>query len=426
MMPAYPLLLRLEGRPVVVVGGGHVAARRAAVLVDAGAVVTVVSPSLHPSLASLVAAGRVTAVSRRYADGDLAGAWLAHACTDDPAVNAAVAAEAERARVFCVRADDRDASGAWMPAVARRGDVVLAVNAGGAPARARALRDQAVEALFPEDGGAPPDPSTGASPPSADGGAVGRVALVGAGPGDPGLLTVRGRELLAAADVVLVDRLVDRAVLALVRPDCEVVQVGKRGWAGRAPEQQAAIEQAMVAHARAGRQVVRLKGGDPFVFGRGGEEGEALRAAGVAFEVVPGITAAIAAPAYAGIPVTQRGVTHDVAVVSGHLDPDDPASQVRWRAHAEGPATLVVLMGLASLPAVCEALIGYGRDAGTPAACVSRGTTPGQRVVVSDLAHLPAEVERAALPSPAITVVGEVVRLRESLRWFVEHAEAVT
>jgi uroporphyrin-III C-methyltransferase len=215
-------------------------------------------------------------------------------------------------------------------------------------------------------------------------------------------------------------------VLALVRAGCEVVDVGKRGWATKAGEAQAAIESLLVEHARAGRLVVRLKGGDPFVFGRGGEEALACVRAGVPFEVVPGVTSAIAVPAYAGIPVTMRGVTHDVAIVSGHLDPDDPASQVRWRAHAEGSGTLVVLMGLAALPAVCEALTRYGRPPTTPAACLSRGTTAGQRVVVSDLARLPADVEHAGLASPAVTVVGDVVRLRDHLRWFPEPIEAMT
>ncbi|MFL6138133.1 MAG: uroporphyrinogen-III C-methyltransferase [Frankiaceae bacterium] len=419
--PAYPLLLRLEGRSVVVVGGGQVAARRVAVLLDAGARVTVVAPRLHASLASAADAGRITLHRRAYAAGDLDGAWLVHACTDDPAVNAAVATDAELARTFCLRADDRDASDGWLPAVARRGDVVVAVNAGGAPARARALRDQAVEALFgPPEGEVHRPAGTAAA-----GGGAGRVALVGAGPGDPGLLTLRGRELLGAADVVLVDRLVDRGALAHVRPDCEVIDVGKRGWATKAGEQQAEIERLLVERARAGQLVVRLKGGDPFVFGRGGEEALACREAGVPFEVVPGVSSAIAVPAYAGIPVTMRGLTHDVAIVSGHLDPDDPASQVRWRSHAQGSATLVVLMGLATLPAVCDALVGHGRPADVPAACIARGTTAAQRVVVSDLAHLAGEVERAGLPSPAVLVIGEVVRMRERLEWFAGHAEAL-
>lgn len=416
MNPGYPLLLRLEGKDVLVVGGGQVAARRARSLADAGGVVRIVAPSVHPALRSLADDGLLRVEERAYADGDVDGAWLVHACTDDPAVNAAVAAAADARRVFCVRADDRDLADAWVPAVAREGDVVVAVNAGGVPARARALRDQAAEALFPARASRRAVPAL----PGEAAATLGIVSLVGAGPGDPGLLTVRGRELLERADVVLVDRLVDRGVLAHVRAGAEVVDVGKRGWATKAGEQQAETERLLVAHARAGRRVVRLKGGDPFVFGRGGEEAAACVAAGVPFEVVPGVTSAIAVPAYAGIPVTMRGMTHDVAVVSGHLEPDDPASQVRWRAHAEGSGTLVVLMGLATLGELCASLVRHGRSPETPAASIAHGTTARQRVVVSDLAHLAADVEAARLPSPAVTVVGDVVGMRTRLRWFTE------
>jgi uroporphyrin-III C-methyltransferase len=245
----------------------------------------------------------------------------------------------------------------------------------------------------------------------------GTVALVGAGPGDPGLLTLRAAELLGEADVVLVDRLVDPGILTHVREGAEVVDVGKTSWTGTAPRQDE-INAQLVAHAQAGKRVVRLKGGDPFVFGRGSEEAEALVDAGVPFEVVPGISSAIAAPAYAGIPVTARGVTQDVCIVTGHLDPDDPASRVRWQALATGPGTLVILMGHDRLPLLTAGLIRYGRDAGTPAACIERGTTPQQRVVVSTLENLAADVAAAGLKAPVATVVGEVVRLREKLEWF--------
>jgi uroporphyrinogen III methyltransferase/synthase len=245
----------------------------------------------------------------------------------------------------------------------------------------------------------------------------GTVALVGAGPGDPGLLTLRAAELLGEADVVLVDRLVDPGILTHVRDGAEVVDVGKTSWTGTAPRQDE-INAQLVAHAQAGKRVVRLKGGDPFVFGRGSEEAQALVDAGVPFEVVPGISSAIAAPAYAGIPVTARGITQDVCIVTGHLDPDDPASRVRWQALATGPGTLVILMGHDRLPLLTAGLIRYGRDAGTPAACIERGTTPQQRVVVSTLENLAADVAAAGLKAPVATVVGEVVRLREKLEWF--------
>jgi uroporphyrin-III C-methyltransferase len=245
----------------------------------------------------------------------------------------------------------------------------------------------------------------------------GTVALVGAGPGDPGLLTLRAAERLAQADVVLVDRLVSPDVLRHCRPDVEVVDVGKTSWTGTAPRQEE-INAQLVAHAQAGRRVVRLKGGDPFVFGRGAEEAAALAAAGIDVEVVPGISSALAAPAYAGIPVTARGITQDVCVVTGHLDPEDPASRVRWQALATGPGTLVILMGHDRLALLTSSLVRYGRPGTTPAACIQQATTPDQRVVVSTLEHLAADVQEAGLKAPVTTVVGEVVRLRETLRWF--------
>ena len=245
----------------------------------------------------------------------------------------------------------------------------------------------------------------------------GTVALVGAGPGDPGLLTLKAAQLLGEADVVLVDRLVAKQVLEHVRPGAQVVDVGKTSWTGTAPRQDE-INAQLVAYARAGHRVVRLKGGDPFVFGRGSEEAEALVDAGIVFQVVPGISSAVAAPAYAGIPVTARGYTQDVCIVTGHLDPDDPASRVRWQALAQGPGTLVILMGLDRLRVLADGLVRYGRDPGTPAACIEQGTIPEQRVVVGTLASLADDVAAVGLAAPVATVVGEVVRLREKLRWF--------
>ena len=245
----------------------------------------------------------------------------------------------------------------------------------------------------------------------------GTVSLVGAGPGDPGLLTLKAAQRLAEADVVLTDRLVSKEVLAHVRADAELVDVGKTSWTGTAPRQDE-INAQLVAHAQAGKRVVRLKGGDPFVFGRGSEEAEALVAAGVPYEVVPGVTSAVAVPAYAGIPVTARGWTQDVCVVTGHLDPDDPGSRVRWQALATGPGTLVILMGHDRLRLLSAGLVRHGRDPRTPAACIEKGTTPQQRVVVSTLERLADDVEAAGLRAPVATVVGEVVRLRETLRWF--------
>jgi uroporphyrinogen III methyltransferase / synthase len=232
--------------------------------------------------------------------------------------------------------------------------------------------------------------------------------LVGAGPGDPGLLTLRALELIAQADVILRDRLIPAEALAGARPDAQIVDVGKRGGGEQVP--QAETTRLLVEHARAGRAVVRLKGGDPFVFGRGGEEAQALRAAGCDFELVPGVTAGVAAPAYAGIPVTHRGLSSAVAFVTGHED-----TPVDWAALASFPGTLVFYMGVRQLPRIAEQLVAHGRDPAEPAAIVERGTLPDQRVLRTTLAALAEQQARA----PAITVVGAVAALHDELAWFV-------
>jgi uroporphyrinogen III methyltransferase/synthase len=244
----------------------------------------------------------------------------------------------------------------------------------------------------------------------------GTVYLVGAGPGDPGLMTVRSAELVAAADVILHDRLIPVAALHGAREDAELVYVGKRPGAPALP--QGEIEDLMIERARAGRSVVRLKGGDPFVFGRGGEEAEALAAAGVAFEVVPGVTAGIAAPAYAGIPLTHRDDASAVAFVAGHEDPDKDGSAIDWEALARFPGTLVIFMGVKRLPDVAARLIAAGRDGGEPAAAVERGTTPAQRTVSATLADLAGAAADAGITPPAVVLVGPVAARREAIAWF--------
>ena len=399
----YPLMLDLTGRPVVIVGGGRVALRRAQGLLVAGALVHVIAPQVDPALAGL----EVTVSRREYRDGDLAGTWLAHAATDDPAVNARVAADAQRLRVWCVRADDAAASAAWTPAVARDGEITVAVTAGGDPERAKRLRTAIGFALA--EGALPVRPRR--RPPAAS--RAGRVALVGGGPGDPGLLTVRGRRLLAEADVVVADRLAPRDVLAGLDPDVEVIDAGKAPHAQHLSQEQ--INVLLVERARAGQRVVRLKGGDPFVFGRGGEEALACVRAGIPFEVVPGVTSAVAVPACAGIPVTHRGITQDFAVVSAHLDPSHPGATVDWEALAAGPGTLVLLMAVARLPEVARELVKRGRDASTPVAVICDGTTERQRVLVSTLERVAEDAVAHDVRPPAVVVVGEVVRLRKAL-----------
>ncbi len=398
-MTGYPIELDLTGRLVVVVGGGPVAVRRTRSLVRAGAEVKVIAPVLRPEFGEFP----VAVLRRQYRDGDLAGAWLAHATTSDQHVNAAVAAEADRARIWCVRADDAAATAARMPAVTRQGEITVAVTAGGDPRRSQRLRAAISHALAQGTLQVRPERR----------GQAGHVALVGGGPGDPGLITVLGRRLLAEADVVVADRLAPRGVLAELDPGVEVIEAGKAPGAHRLAQDQ--INDLIVRRALAGDRVVRLKGGDPFVFGRGGEEALACVSAGVAVQVVPGVTSAIAVPAYAGIPVTHRGVTQDFSVVSAHLDPSEPGATPDWAALASGAGTLVLLMAVAHLERISAELIKRGRDAATPVAVVQEGTTKRQRVLISSLGNVAAQVAAEGFGSPAVVVVGEVVRLRDQL-----------
>jgi len=398
----YPVGLRLLDRHVVVVGGGQVAHRRVAGLLEARARVTVVSPDVTPALEALVGPGEVTWVPRRYEPGDLDGAWYAVAATDDPAVNAAVADEAERSRVFCARADDRSASSVWTPAVGRQGDLVVGVHGGGDPQRAVGVRDAVLRGLT--DGSI--RDHAGREVP---GGRAGSVVLVGGGPGDPGLITVRGQQAVSQADVVLADHLAPQSLLASLPAEVEVIDASKLPRGRYMAQEQ--INALLVEHARAGRRVVRLKGGDPFVFGRGMEELEACVAAGVPVEVVPGVTSAIGVPGLAGIPVTHRGLTHEFVVVSGHVPPGHPQSLVDWSALGRLRGTIVVLMGVDTAPAIAAALVEHGRAPETPVAVVADGSTPTQRAVRTTLAGLAQTLTDEGIRPPAVWVVGEVVRL---------------
>lgn len=401
-MGPYLLGLRLSGRRVLVVGGGHVAQRRIPALLEAGAVVTLVSPGVTPALDDLIAAGRITWHPRPYEVGDCDGAWLVQACTDDRSVNTAVAAEAEAKHIWCVRADDKDASAAWTPASGKVDEITVAVTAGGDPRRAAGIRDAVVGAL--RDGTV--DARRSRTKP------VG-VALVGGGPGDPGLITVRGRQLLAQADVVVADRLAPRALLDELAPDVELIDAAKVPY-GRSLAQEA-INDVLVDRARQGKFVVRLKGGDPFVFGRGGEEMIACARAGIPVLVVPGITSAVAVPASAGVPVTHRGVSQEFHVVSVHVAPDDPQSTVDWPAMARSQGTLVLLMGVERLSKVTEALLRDGRSPETPVMVVQDGTLPTQRAVVAPLSTVADRVSAAGIRPPAIIIVGDVVKVGQEV-----------
>jgi uroporphyrin-III C-methyltransferase/precorrin-2 dehydrogenase/sirohydrochlorin ferrochelatase len=397
----YPVGLRLRGRRVVVVGGGQVAHRRVAGLLEAQALVTVVSPRITPALEALVAPGPVTWHPRTYVRGDLGAAWYVVAATDDPAVNAAVAEEAERLRVFCARADDRSASSVWTPAVGRQGDLVVGVHGGGDPQRAVGVRDAVLAGLT--DGSIADRTSR---PPT---GAPGSVVLVGGGPGDPGLVTVRGRQAVATADVVVADHLAPQGLLASLPVEVEVIDASKLPR-GRSMAQEQ-INALLVDRARQGKRVVRLKGGDPFVFGRGYEELEACTAAGIPVEVVPGVTSAIGVPGLAGVPVTHRGMTHEFVVVSGHVPPGHPASLVDWAALGRLRGTVVVLMGVETAPAIAAALVEHGRAADTPVAVISDGATPAQRLLRTTLAGLAQTLADEGVRPPAVWVVGDVVGL---------------
>ncbi len=394
-MTGVPILLDLLGRRVVIVGGGGVAARRAKTFTEAGAEVLVIAPAVVPELA----ASGVQLLRRRYQAGDLSQAWLAVTATDDEAINTAVAAEAAASQIFCVRADTAAAGTARVPAILHSGELTVSVNAGDDPRRAVELRNLIAAAL--QTGELASRPVRPAS--------AGSVALVGGGPGDPELITVRGRRLLLEADVVVTDRLAPRSLLEALDPDVEIIDCGKS--AHRHNLTQDEINAVIVDRARQGKRVVRLKGGDPFVFGRGGEEMAACLAAGVAVQVVPGITSAIAAPAAAGIPVTHRGLAADFAVVSGHRDPGRAEAGWNWPELAVGPATLVVLMGMESLAGIAAELIEHGRPADTPAAAIHRATLPDQQVVRSTLAELAAEVQRAGVGAPSVVVIGAVAAL---------------
>ena len=398
MNTGYPLLLDVAGRRVLVVGAGVVGARRAIALADAGARVDVVALTVD---SSIEADDRITVIHRRYATADLDGAWLVHTCTGDDGVDAQVAADAEAARVWCVRASSAASSAAWTPAVARVDDVVVAVNAGGDPDRAIAVRD-AVRLLLQTGDLATRRVRRTAAPHAPR--PLGSVALVGGGPGDPDLITLRGRRLLADADVVVVDRLGPRALLAELAPDVEVIEAGKAPDNHTLP--QAAINKLLISLAQQGKRVVRLKGGDPFVFGRGGEELLALVHAGVPCEVVPGVTSAIAVPAAAGIPVTHRNLSRQFTVVTAHEDLD-------WRKLAAIDGTLVLLMGATRVERIAKELLSAGCDPATPVAVIENGTMPDQRTTTGSLESIGDRATAVGVRAPAVVVVGEVAALHD-------------
>ncbi|KJK51487.1 uroporphyrin-III C-methyltransferase [Lentzea aerocolonigenes] len=384
--------LDLRGRRVLVVGGGTVAQRRLPRLIASGAAVELVSPSVTPAVQGMVDAGELTWHQRRFQPGDVEGAWYVVACTSNVSVNTQIGEEASSLRVFCVRADIAVEGTAVTPAVGTHDGLVLGVLAGGEHRRSASVRDGLVAAL--RDGRIA---DQAAAP-------VG-VALVGGGPGDAELITVKGKRLLAHADVVVADRLAPRELLEELPAHVEVVDAAKIPY-GRAATQEF-INQTLIDRAKEGKFVVRLKGGDPYVFGRGFEELLACAEAGIPVTVVPGVTSAFGVPALAGVPVTHRGVAHEVVVVSGHVAPDDPRSLVDWPSIARLQGTVVLMMAVERAGAFASALM-EGRPGSTPVAVIQEGSTASQRVFRSTLDSLGADVKRWEVRPPAIIVVGPV------------------
>lgn len=398
--PTYPVGLRLGGRAVLVVGGGNVAQRRVPTLIAAGAVVHLVSPAVTPSIEGLAGAGEIRWSDRGFRAEDLDGAWYVMVATDDPEVNAEVSRLCEERRLWCVRADDAGAATVFTPATGRHGGDTVAVMATSTadrdPRYHAALRDAMVEAL--REGRV----AAGSRRESAPG-----VWLVGGGPGDPELVTVAGRRALMEADVVVADRLAPRELLDELPASTRIIDVAKLPRGRSALQEE--INRVLVEEARAGHRVARFKGGDNFVFGRGFEEVEACREAGVPVHVVPGLTSPVAVPGLAGIPVTHRGVTHEMTIISGHLPPGHPDSLVDWEAVGRLRGTVVLMMAVENAPAIADALLAAGRPSATSVAVVADGSMPTERTVVCTLGALERTLEEQRVRPPAIIVIGDVV-----------------
>ncbi|MCM8910857.1 siroheme synthase CysG [Pseudomonas inefficax] len=457
-MDYLPLFHKLQGGRVLVVGGGEIALRKARLLADAGAALRVVAPDVDGQLAALAREGGGEVLVRGYQAADLVGCRLVIAATDDPGLNAQVSADAQALSLPVNVVDAPALCTVIFPAIVDRSPLVVAVSSGGdAPVLARLIRAKLeawipsaygelaglaarfrdkVKGLYPDVNQRRGFWETVFQGPIAerqlagqgaeaerllqamvDGAPVqqgGEVYLVGAGPGDPDLLTFRALRLMQQADVVLYDRLVAPAIIEMCRRDAERIYVGKRRADHAVPQDQ--INRLLVDLARQGKRVLRLKGGDPFIFGRGGEEIEELAEHGIPFQVVPGITAASGCSAYGGIPLTHRDYAQSVRFVTGHLK--DGTSNLPWNDLVAPAQTLVFYMGLVGLPTICAELIRHGRAASTPAALVQQGTTRNQRVFTGTLADLPELVAQHEVHAPTLVIVGEVVQLRDKLAWF--------
>ena len=464
-MRLFPLFADLQGRPVLVVGGGMVAQRKIQALLEAGAHIAVGAPDLTPQLRDWAGAGRIVHLPGEFDARWLDGKWLVIAATDDRAVNASVS-QAGNGRCMLVNVvDDPELSSFQVPSIVDRSPLIVAISSSGtAPVLARRLRER-IESLFdhslgplaalaarfrgqiraarPEMGprrsfydwlldgpvaallrqGRPDAAQAALQAALADpiAPARGSVCLVGAGPGDPGLLTLKALRALNEADVILYDRLVSDEVLALSRRDAERIFVGKQQGEDHAATQ-ARIHRLMAERALAGDRVVRLKGGDAFIFGRGGEELEVLQAQGIPYEVVPGVTAALACAAYAGVPLTHRSLAQSVQLVTAHCK--DDKDELDWEALGRGSQTLAFYMGVGQIERLAARLAENGRDPQTPCALVENGTRPGQRALYAPLHEIAQRARSHAVQAPALLIVGKVAALGPALAWYGEVLDA--
>lgn len=458
-MDFLPIFLNIKGTRCLVVGGGAVAARKAGLLAGCGAKVAVVAPELGETLAAEKAAGRIEHIAARFEEAHLAGAAVVIAATDDHAVNAAVSRAAKARDIPVNVVDSPELCSFIFPAIVDRSPMIVAVSTGGAsPVLARLMRAK-LETLLPATYGRLAQMANGlrdrvkrhfANPAqrrifwekmlggsfadlvlagkgteaeryfdeqlaaTRDAPLRGEVYLVGAGPGNPDLLTFRALKLMQQADVVVHDNLVSPAIVELCRRDALRIYVGKQRNDHTLRQEE--INALLVKLAKEGKRVLRLKGGDPFIFGRGGEEIETLTANGISFEVVPGITAAAGVASYSGIPLTHRDYAHACVFVTGHLK--DGTMDLDWTGLARPQQTVVFYMGLHGLPVLCKELVAHGLPDTTPAAIVQQGTTNRQRVLIGTLASLPQQAQEAQLKPPTLIIVGDVVRLHDKLNWF--------
>lgn len=456
-MDIFPISLKLQQQPCLIVGGGHIAYRKAVLLAKAGAVIHVIAPEIESSLLEIVVASQGQYIQAPFSvDIPLRHYRLVIAATNDKATNIQVFEACEAEKILVNSVDDPPHCRFMVPAIIDRSPLVVSIATNGtSPVLSRQIRTQ-LEASIPhgmgklaefsgkwraivkskienpderrifwEDLYASPLKEQVFNDNIADADKLieqalkewktpkGEVYLVGAGPGDPELLTLKALRLMQQADVIIYDRLVSPAILELCRRDAEKIYVGKARSNHSVPQD--GINALLVEFAEKGKRVCRLKGGDPFIFGRGGEEIQELFAAGVAFQVVPGITAASGCSAYAGIPLTHRDYAQSVRFLTGHLKEGSP--ELPWRELVYENQTLVLYMGLVGLEKICAQLIAHGQRANMPVALISKGTTPEQKVVVGTLADIASKVSEHQIQAPTLTIIGEVVSLREQLQW---------